>query len=74
MVYGSKFCTRTNAFRLLNHSENSGLYSRIKHILNMEPGNWTVRVKAKNTEGWSTYSTEEAIVVPLSGKNAPLNT
>lgn len=40
---------------------------RIKHILNMEPGNWTVRVKAKNTVGWSTYSTEEAIVVPLTG-------
>lgn len=45
-------------------------FSRIKHILNMEPGNWTVRVKAKNTEGWSTYSTEEAILVPVSGKQS----
>lgn len=37
---------------------------RIKHILQLEPGAWTVRIKARNDEGWSTYSTEQAVIVP----------
>lgn len=34
---------------------------RIKHKLALTPGHWHVRVKSKNAEGWSAYSTSEDI-------------
>lgn len=43
---------------------------RIKHKLALQPGKWHVRVKARNTEGWSTYSSQEEIIV--GGKNAAI--
>lgn len=36
---------------------------RIKHILKVPNGNWTVRVRASNKEGWSTFSNEKEFII-----------
>lgn len=48
--------------RILNFSH------RIKHKLALSPGHWHVRVKSKNTEGWSAYSTSEDIISEKNGE------
>ncbi|XP_031640232.1 lachesin isoform X2 [Contarinia nasturtii] len=45
---------------------HSGIW-KIRHKLTLTPGDWHVRVKSKNTNGWSVYSTLEDI--PIKGSD-----
>lgn len=36
---------------------------RIEHKLELNPGTYNIRVKAKNNEGWSIYSDQATVVV-----------
>lgn len=47
----------------MDEGSNPSSFNRIQHELNLAPGVWHARVKAKNTEGWSEYSDQATIVV-----------
>ncbi|XP_055315896.1 peroxidasin homolog [Sitodiplosis mosellana] len=53
--------------------EHTGIW-KIKHKLALAPGDWHVRVKSMNTEGWSGYSNLEDIPVPDKKMNSATTT
>lgn len=59
LVYGSKL--KKNLIEL--HISYIDCFNRIKHKLALAPGHWNAHVKAKNSVGWSAYSTDEDIIV-----------
>lgn len=44
-------------------TNDSFIVYRVEDKLELEPGTWHVRVRAKNSIGWSAYSIEEIIVI-----------